>query len=328
MARLEQRRLGEAQLYWVDEDMTSLALAAAACPSTEPVLTRRMPAECGFMMFASPIGQSDHTIVADMARMGFRVPQTTLGRTVDPAPVVAVSWSRWSPRDLQLEDAPDRITWWTRTPSGFARIASDFEGIWFSFYTAGGWATQFPDTPISTDPRTGRSVTAGELAAMEAELDELRLWWAAERVVRIGQPLPPPQRGTSDGWAHVVYTAWQMMSQTGRGQIAEIEEVARERRRRDRDHRAGIVEDGVVRLVRVHARNRSSPPTAPNTRELMCRSYIHPYRQNKCLNPRAHADGACEHEERIVSSHIRGPEDKPIKINPRVHVWDTPPPES
>jgi hypothetical protein len=54
MARSEQRRLRQAQLYWVDEDMTSLALAAAATPSHEPVRARRMPAEAGLVLFAQP----------------------------------------------------------------------------------------------------------------------------------------------------------------------------------------------------------------------------------------------------------------------------------
>ncbi|MEU3568900.1 polysaccharide deacetylase family protein, partial [Kitasatospora sp. NPDC036755] len=31
-----------------------------------------------------------------------------------------------------------------------------------------------------------------------------------------------------------------------------------------------------------------------------------PYRRYTCLNPRAHEDGGCEHEDRIVPGHVRG----------------------
>lgn len=41
-----------------------------------------------------------------------------------------------------------------------------------------------------------------------------------------------------------------------------------------------------------------------------------------CLNPRAHADNACEHEDRIVPAHIKGPADKPLKVDETVHLWD------
>ncbi|GAB2797740.1 hypothetical protein GCM10027073_32180 [Streptomyces chlorus] len=38
--------------------------------------------------------------------------------------------------------------------------------------------------------------------------------------------------------------------------------------------------------------------------------------------PRAHADNACEHEDRIVPAPIKGPADKSLKSGETVHLWD------
>lgn len=109
-ARSEQRRLSQAQLYWVDQDMTSLALAAAATPSHEPVKARRMPAEAGLMLFAHPIGSHDYDLASIM-----NGPWSTAAPGLDGLrwtfPVVAVSWSRWAPADLDLDGAPGKIQW-------------------------------------------------------------------------------------------------------------------------------------------------------------------------------------------------------------------------
>ncbi|MEC3974904.1 hypothetical protein [Amycolatopsis sp. H20-H5] len=67
LALREHRRLGEAELFWVDADMTSLALAAAATPCAESVMARRMPAEAGLMLFAQPIGNVDYPFAETMA---------------------------------------------------------------------------------------------------------------------------------------------------------------------------------------------------------------------------------------------------------------------
>jgi hypothetical protein len=116
MARGEHRRLSQAQLYRVDEDMTSLALAAAATRSHEPVRARRMPAESGLMLFAHPIGSHDIDLATAMTG-----PWSTAVPDLDDElrmsfPVVAVSRSRWRPADLDLDGAPGKIRWTPRTP--------------------------------------------------------------------------------------------------------------------------------------------------------------------------------------------------------------------
>lgn len=53
-----------------------------------------------------------------------------------------------------------------------------------------------------------------------------------------------------------------------------------------------------------------------------CRWPVRPYRRYSCLNPRAHEAGDCEHEDRIVPGHIKGPADMPLRIGETVNLWD------
>ncbi|GAB3006187.1 DUF262 domain-containing protein [Saccharothrix stipae] len=103
-------------------------------------------------------------------------------------------------------------------------------------------------------------------------------------------------------------------------------ELPRSRHGRKRDQRAGVEDAGTVRLVRVHARHRNAAPGEREAPRWSSRWPVRAYRRNTCLNSRLHADGGCEHEERIVPAHIKGPADKPLKAGTRVHIWDTPPP--
>ncbi|MFI7676350.1 hypothetical protein [Actinophytocola sp. NPDC049390] len=339
VARSEQRRLSDAQLYWVDEDMTSLALAAAATPSAEPVRARRMPAESGLMLFAHPIGGHDIDLATAMSGP-WSTAAPDLGHELRMTfPVVAVSWSRWSPTDLDLDGAPGKIRWTPRKPDGAAPLPRDFEGAWLTFWTTDnkGWDALPPDQPVTIEKNTGKPVTAGDMAAREARAGIAKLRTYDELILQFGQPLPQPEPDTSSQWAHVVYTAWQLMGQTGNAQLTDTETLSRTRHGHKRDQRAKVTGPGSVQLVRVHTRHR---PSAQASAEDAAASHgrrapqwtrrwpVRPYRRNTCLNPRAHAEGGCEHEERVVPAHIKGPADKPLVTGSRVHVWDTPPPEA
>jgi hypothetical protein len=92
LARAEAKLLGDAALYYATNDMTSLALAVASTPPTELVRRSRLPSESGLMVFAEPIG-------------GY----TQLLNDVEvTTPIVAVSWSTWTPRDLTVTGQPAR----------------------------------------------------------------------------------------------------------------------------------------------------------------------------------------------------------------------------
>lgn len=198
VAQCERRRQGEAQLYWVDEDMTSLALAAADTPSQEPVVARRMPAEAGLMVFAHPIGGRDLDPALSMANLGY--PNACEpGTSVMPTPIVAVSWSYWTPGHLDIDGMPG-VRWSMDTPDGPTPLDSDVEGAWLTFWTPGGqgWDALPPDAVFSGNP--GVSVTVGELADIEARQGVPPLRSLSETVLPFGRPLPRPIPDTHGQW--------------------------------------------------------------------------------------------------------------------------------
>jgi len=124
--------------------------------------------------------------------------------------------------------------------------------------------------------------------------------------------------------------------QAGPGYLAErgedgAEDIPRNRAGRKRDQRAGITGTSNVRIVNVHTAHRPSTAAAEEDAtsstgrrapQWSCRWPVRPYRRNTCLNTHAHADGGCEHEDRIVPPHIKGPADKPLKLGETVHLWN------
>ncbi len=105
--------------------------------------------------------------------------------------------------------------------------------------------------------------------------------------------------------------------------LTEVEDIPRNRAGRKRDQRAGITGGSDVRIVNVHTAHRptrtaaeqdSAASTGRRAPEWSCRWPVGPYRRNTCLNPRAHSTNGCEHEDRIVPPHIKGPADKPLRI--------------
>ncbi|MEU5547939.1 hypothetical protein AB0G85_37480 [Streptomyces sioyaensis] len=107
LSRSEERRLREAACY-ASADMTSLALAAASTPPTEPVKESRLPSPYGFMVFEQPIGgytQDVAEVLRDtpMAREGVHTALTT--------PIVAVSWGLWTPGEVQVTGGPT-VRWY------------------------------------------------------------------------------------------------------------------------------------------------------------------------------------------------------------------------
>ncbi|WP_280186352.1 MULTISPECIES: hypothetical protein [Nocardia] len=326
LARSEERRLREAQLYYATADMTSLALAAAAVPPTEPVKPSRLPSPYGFMVFAEPIGgytQEIGDVLAGtpMEREGANATVTT--------PIVAVSWGEWSPGDVTVTDGPT-VRWLNqRTRDGLEPIPQHFDGVWLTFYAPTGSAFDAlaPETIIGTAP-DGAPMTAGDL---QSHPRSTPLNWDNEMALAFGVPFGEPEPDTTKEWAQVVYTAWQLMSQTGKTQLTETEDIPRNRAGRKRDHRAGITGPSDVRIVNVHTAHRPSPAAAEQDAtsstgrrapQWSCRWPVRPYRRNTCLNPRAHSDNGCEHEDRIVPPHIKGPADKPLKLGETVHLWD------
>jgi hypothetical protein len=328
LATLEIHRLRSARLFYASGDMTSLAVAAAKTPPIEPLSERRLPAESGLIVFAEPIG-GYMTRLTGMATEGVLTrPELSVA-----TPVVAASWSRWTPNDISL-GRDDSLQWYANTDGTFRRVHSGFNGVWVSFYVAAHnrFGELSPDEPILRRV-DGTIVTAGDLNTPhnmpELFLDrEKVLGWGAD----LSQPAAPD---TAAEWMQVLYTAWQLMTQrSGKTPLTETEEVQPNRARRRRDDREGITGPSGVRVVSLHTSHRpstaaaeqdaarSSGRHAPNW---SCRWGVGPHRRSQCLNPRGHADDNCEHEDRVIPFYIKGPADKPFRLPKTVHLWDSQP---
>lgn len=335
LCQAEYVRLVQARLYYVDADMTALAVAAGANPPLVPMKPSRAPTPYGFMMFAEPIGGYTQTMAKALAGSNF-TPAEGIEVTT---PIVAVSWGPFDPRTIEgvNMDVPGATMRWVyHQPEGFSDVPPDHPGgIWVTFYAAGEspFLSLPPSTVLCYGP-DGTAMTVKE--AVEADARRPAVQWDNEAVMVTGAEWKnPPPPDTSQQWSQVVYTAWQLMAQKGKRTLVDTEVVTRDRAARKRDARAGgaaaVAEDNDVLVVRVHSNHRPPPAsteqdTAASTGrrapEWSCRWPVAPHRRQQCFNPRGHASGDCEHDEVIIPPHIKGPAGKPLRVRDTVHLWD------
>ncbi|MFD4483239.1 hypothetical protein ACFWPU_45030 [Streptomyces sp. NPDC058471] len=327
--KAERARLEQAELYYATADMTALALAAAATPPRERVSIDRLPAESGFIVFAEPIGGYVDDVGAALADTGAARPGVDAKVTT---PIVAASWTAWTPEDVNVEGAP--VTWGHATSDGYIAIPPGAHGIWVTYYSPrGSFSALPPETVLGTMP-DGSVMTAGMVEAQQSTLPGGPLTWDNEVLLFEGAEFTTARPDTTDVWTHTLYTAWQLMTADGGTRWAEVEEIPRERPGRKRDARQGITGSSDVRVVHVHTAQR--PPreaadadaavsTGRREPSWSCRWPVRPYRRSTCLNPGGHASGDCQHEDRIVPGHIKGPKDAPLRTGSTVHLWDRQP---
>ena len=327
LSKAEEHRLRKAQLYYASADMTALAVAAANVPPTEPVRESRVPEPFGLMVFASPIGG----YAEDLAEVAAGTPINREGVSgTVTIPIVAVSWERsWTPHNMRVDDQHP-VRWHAQTtPGELEPVRPDIHGVWLTFYAApGAWVASLPRGTVVGSMPDGSPMTAGDV---QDHPRDAPLNWDNETLLTYGVPFGEADPDTSQQWSQVVYTAWQLMGQQGKSQLTEVEEVPRNRDGRKRDQRAGITSPQTVRVVNVHIAHRPSRAAAEQDEggstgrrapQWTCRWPVPPYRRYTCLNPRAHADGGCEHEDRIVAAHYRGPADMPLRVPQTVRLWD------
>jgi hypothetical protein len=325
----ERDRLNKAELYYATPDMTALALAAADTPPMEPMSLRRLPSESGLIVFGEPIGGYTEDAGAALAgTLAYRPGASALITT----PIVAVSWSVWSPRAVTLDQGS--VRWIYRGQGQTGVIPPEWRGVWLTFWSPRGMFSGLdPDLVIGNLP-DGKVMTAGAIDASRESRSGPPIQWDNEMLLTEGATFGPAVPDTTARWSHVLYTAWQLMAQDGKTQWSEVEDVPRSRAGVKRDGRQGITASGGVRIVRVHPVRRPAPAAAKEDAEAStgrrepswsCRWPVRPYRRNTCLNPRAHGAGDCTHEDRIVPGHIKGPEGAPLRTGSTVHLWDQQP---
>jgi hypothetical protein len=325
----EIHRLASADLYYATEDMTALALAASTTTPTEPVSLDRPPSRTGLMVFAEPIGGYEMDASQALANTPAYRPGATAKVTT---PIVAVSWSPWHPASVRLTGSSHRVRWVYKGGGRSGLIPDDFTGLWVTFYSPRGTFDHLdPSTTIGRQ-RDGSDMTAGQVSTRRRTTGPV-LAWDNEMIMREGGKFEEPQPDTNGAWASVVYTAWQLMTQQG-GAWTETETAPRSKTGVKRDARQQITGSSDVRIVKVHSSHRPSRRQAAQDAERSTgqrepqwthRWPVAPYRRNTCLNTRAHADGGCTHEDRIVPGHIKGPADAPLRTRDTVRLWDSQP---
>ncbi|MCX4524045.1 hypothetical protein OHA69_41375 [Streptomyces anulatus] len=326
----ERLRLAEAQLFYATADMTALALAAAASPPREKVSLDRPPAESGLIVFEEPIGGYVEDIGATLAVTSGAGPGEEAKVT---KPIVAVSWSQWTPDAIEVDQGTVRWSW-KRPGHGVTTIPRVYRGLWLTFYTpSGSFSRLAPDTVVGTTPE-GTPLTAGQVTRLTGQVSAPALSWDNEVLLAEGVPFAEARPDTTDAWTHVLYTAWQLMAEGGRTRWTETEEIPRPRAGAKRDARQGVTAPATVHVVNVHTtrrppRQRAAEDAAASTGrrepQWSCRWPVSPHRRDHCMNPARHAEGDCRHEDRLIPGYVKGPEDKPLRISDTVHLWDRQP---
>src|SRR5205807_10035783 len=93
----------------------------------------------------------------------------------------------------------------------------------------------------------------------------------------------------------------------------------------------GLPVPGVVQIVNAHTAHRptraaaeeaAAASTGRRAPQYTSRWPVRPHPRAQCMIPQAHSDGDCQHEERIIPTHITGPAGKPLRVRDTVHLWD------
>ncbi|UJV42962.1 hypothetical protein [Streptomyces sp. AMCC400023] len=326
----EAHRLRHASLYYASPDMTALTLAASRTRPTEPVSIRRLPSPAGLIVFAEPIG--GYETDAAKALAGTRAYRPGASAIVT-TPIVAASWSTWSPSSVSLDRG--RVRWLYRSGDRNALIPDDFQGIWVTFYSPRGLFSGLAPETVIGSMADGSPMTARDIDGRR-ETDGPVLAWDNEMLMKTGGRFEEPKPDTNAAWGIALYTAWQLMTQVTKTETpwVDVEEVPRSRSGVKRDGHQGITGSSAVRIINVHSTHRPSRSAADRDAadstgrrepKWSCRWPVEPYRRNTCLNTGAHADGGCTHEDRIVPGHIKGPKGLPLRTRETVRVWDSQP---
>ncbi|SEM77642.1 hypothetical protein [Streptacidiphilus jiangxiensis] len=328
LARQEVQRLDDARLYYADEDMTALSVAVGAKRPEEPVSIDRMPSPAGFQLFATPLGSYTAT-----SREMFGVDPLPEETPTLHVPIVAVSWSIWSPTD-RIPNTP--VSWMYRTADEEQAKIPDSRGIWLTYYSTRSMGFELlpPETRLGTEIRSRRAITAGDQVRQSkghAPLSRVDSFY-----LPFGKPFHETAPHCASYWTQAVYTAWQLIQQEGPSGWTETEDLTV---RSKSPGRKRDPQRDTVRVIRLRPPRRPSREAterdraaadSENPTRYTHRFPVPPYRRpNACWNSAIHSDDPktrlCKHAEQIVAGSIRGPKHLPLRVGPVFKL--TPPPD-
>ncbi|GAA3459520.1 hypothetical protein ACFFSW_21315 [Saccharothrix longispora] len=222
----ERTRLAEAVLYYVTEDMTRLALAAATTLPVHSFHPDDVPTESGFLVFAEPIAAYH--------------PEPDPEQTVT---IVAVSWGPLA-----------------------AVVRGGQSGVWLTFWSMTDYEADAAWLHRQGVPLQQARARIRQVRAELTWDNEVALRYGASTLAVVdhhehGTVVHKDRLDTPDGgwdtikdttaaWAHIVRTTWLLMTQAG---VVDIDEPHLPRSLRRRAERDSYNPHG-VRVVRIRHR--------------------------------------------------------------------------
>lgn len=288
----ERGRLAAAELFYVTEDMTRLALAAAETLPVHNLHPEDIPTETGFVVFAEPIGAYHPEATADMP--------------ADAVDVVTIVATSWGPLDGVLEGDPGVwLTFWSASdPATEIPLVMKYQGMTRSeaetFYRRTRakltWDNEMVNRFGAAGIRIKETTRSGTVVHGE-DFDKAHVGW--DQV-----------KNTTVAWGQVVRAAWLLMTQPG---VTAVDEQPLPRTIRRRAEREGY-NPNAVRVVRIRDRANTPHREQPTERSYQVRWTVRGHWRNQWYPSRD------EHRPVWINPHIKGPQDAPLRTGDTVHV--------
>jgi hypothetical protein len=288
----EHRRLAGAELFYVTEDMTRLALAAAETLPVHNLHPEDIPAETGFVVFADPIGAYLPDPLAD-------TPSDVVG-------VVTIVAASWGPLTGVLDGDPGVwITFWSASdPTAEIPLIMKYRGLSRSAAEALyrrtraelSWDNETINRFGAAGIRIKETTDSGTIVHGE-DFDATEVGW--EQV-----------KNSTIAWGQVVRATWLLMTQPG---VAAVDEQPLPRTVRRRAEREGY-NPNAVRVVRIRDRADTPHREQHTERSYQVRWTVRGHWRNQWYPSRG------EHRPVWINPHVKGPQDAPLRTGDTVHI--------
>lgn len=285
----EQARLEGAELFYVDTDMTRLAVAATATLPVHGLHPEDVPASPGFCVFADPIVTYDPDGGSGHGR---------------PTTLVAVSWGDSAFTGIARSTGVWMTFWSWQDPDTVARHVHGHDGVPLARARE---RVRSAIGPLTWDNEViVRYGDTGTLATYNTHSDE------ALEVADLADARGEDILGGTMHTGMIVRSAWLLMTQPGIADIRNAEFGRAERRRAQRDSR----EPPAVRVVRIRHPEDRPTSTADSGRQYSRRWTVRGHWRWQWYPSRR------DHRPVWINPHIKGPADAPFGYHQTVHVLD------
>lgn len=292
----ERGRLASAELFYVTEDMTRLALVAAETLPVHNLHPEDIPVETGFVVFAEPIG----------AYLPEPLAHTPADVAADASDVVSIVAASWGPLDGVLDGDPGVwITFWSASdPEAEIPMVMKHRGMSRSeaeaFYRRTRAELNWDNELVNRFGAAGiliKETTRSGTVVHGERFDKTHIGW--EQV-----------KNTTIAWGQVVRAAWLLMTQPG---VTAIDEQPLPRNIRRRAEREGY-NPNAVRVIRIRDHADTPQREQLSERSYQVRWTVRGHWRNQWHPSRD------EHRPVWINPHVKGPQNAPLRTGDTVHV--------